>query len=218
MMTCLFMLLCFPFDCGGASSCPTVRLEPSIAAEQRTNALWTATRYELSFQHGNLIVWCWFWAGCAGGDRFSSRSLRPAVGKTAHARDRQLCAWSHLRGGRSQPSSSRFHDRPSFEPSPSRRRRHALSERGAPHLAWCERGHASRRCPIARIPATPSSASRRSPTHPPRTARRNNAPTARPRTPAIRRRLPLYQKVRDRSLRIALSARTMMVNVSSSAY
>src|SRR5215212_10955225 len=48
------------------------------AAEQRTNALWTATRYELSFQHGNLIVWYWFSAGCAGGDRFCRRSLRPA--------------------------------------------------------------------------------------------------------------------------------------------
>src|SRR5687767_12765473 len=39
------------------------------AAEQRNNALWTATIYEFSFKKGNLIVWCWFSAGCAGGDR-----------------------------------------------------------------------------------------------------------------------------------------------------
>src|SRR5215212_2234985 len=51
------------------------------APKQRTNALWTATRYELSFQHGNLIVWYWFSAGCAGGDRFCRRSLRPAAVK-----------------------------------------------------------------------------------------------------------------------------------------
>src|SRR6266508_3969485 len=34
----------------------------------------------------------------------------------------------------------------------------------------------------------------------------------------MRGKLQLYQKVRDRSILIALSARTMMVNVSSSAY
>jgi len=34
------------------------------------------------------------------------------------------------------------------------------------------------------------------------------------RTPVMRRRMPLYQKVRDRSILIALSARTMMANVS----
>jgi hypothetical protein len=28
------------------------------AAKQRNNALWTATRYELSFQKGDLILWC----------------------------------------------------------------------------------------------------------------------------------------------------------------
>jgi len=97
------------------------------AAEQRTNALWTATRYELSFRHGNLIVWYWFSAGCAGGDRFSSRSFRPAAGKMAHARDRRLCSWPHSRADHSQPSS-RFHVQTSSAPSPGRRRRHAFSE------------------------------------------------------------------------------------------
>jgi hypothetical protein len=119
------------------------------AAEQRKNALWTATRYKLSFENRELILWCWCSAGCAGGDRFSSRSLRPAAGKMAHARDRRLCSWPHSRADHSQPPSSRFHVQPSSAPSPGRRRRHALSERGAPHVAWCERGHASRRCPIA---------------------------------------------------------------------
>ena len=189
------------------------------AAEQRTNALWTATRYELSFQHGNLIVSCWFSAGCAGGDRFSSRSLRPAVGKTAHARDWQLCPWPHSRADHSQPSSSRFHAQPSFGPSPGRRQRHALSEIDVQRMSCGVNGT----IPAAdvrsrRITATPSSASRRSPTRPPRTARPNNAPAPCPRTPAMRRRLPLYQKVCDRSIRSALSARIMMVNVSSSAY
>src|SRR5215207_7733445 len=43
------------------------------AAKQRNNALWTATRYELSFQEGDLILWCWFSAGCAGGYHFCRR-------------------------------------------------------------------------------------------------------------------------------------------------
>ena len=47
----------------------------------------------------------------------------------------------------------------------------SLRERGAPHVAWCERGHASRRCPIAQdnshsfirqSPLTDSSAANRS--------------------------------------------------------
>jgi len=69
-----------------------------------------------------------------------------------------------------------------------------------------------------RITATRSSASRRSPPRLPRTARPNNTPVPCPRTPARRRRLPLYQKVRDRSILIALSARTIMANLASSAY
>jgi hypothetical protein len=138
------------------------------AAEQRNNALWTATTYERSFKKGDLILSCWFSAGCAGGYRFCSRSLRPAVGGIAHARDRQLCRWPHLRDGRSQPSSSRSHGRPSFAPSPGWRRRHALSEKEVQRMSC----GVNSTLPAAdaqwrRITATPSSASRRSPTRPP---------------------------------------------------
>ena len=68
-----------------------------------------------------LSQWCWFSAGCAGGARFSSRSLRPAAS----------CPTIFCTVARSAPASR------------------SLRERGAPHVAWCERGHASRRCPIA---------------------------------------------------------------------
>src|SRR6266496_4329685 len=105
-MISLLRLLGYRFAHSAMLKCP---LEPPNStvgavhvAEQRTNALWTATKYELSFQHGNLIVWCWFSAGCAGGDRFCRRSLNHAVGRTAQARDRRLCDWLHLRDGRSQ--------------------------------------------------------------------------------------------------------------------
>jgi hypothetical protein len=153
------------------------------AAEQRTNALWTATRYELSFRHGNLIVWYWFSAGCAGGDRFSSRSLRPGAGKMAHARDRRLCSWPHSRADHSQPSSSRFHVQTSSAPSPGRRRRHALSEREVRRMSRGVKGATlAAAARSRRIAATRSSASRRSPPHLPRTARRNNAPVPCPRT------------------------------------
>ncbi len=138
------------------------------AAEQRTNALWTATIDELSFKKGDLILWCWFSAGCAGGDRFSSRSLRSAAGRTTHAQDRRLCAWPHPRADRSQPSSSRSHVQPSFAPSPGRRRRHALSEREVCRISCGLKGSTPAAAARSRkITATRSSASRRSPTRPP---------------------------------------------------
>jgi hypothetical protein len=218
-MTCLFTLLCFPFDCGGASSCPTVRLEPSMRPNNERTRFGLQPDTSFLFSMVTLSLWCWFSAGCAGGDRFSSRSLRPAAGKMVHARDRRLCPWLHPHDGRSQPSSSRFHDRPSFAPSPGRRRRHALSEREVRRMSRGVKGATLAAAARSRkITATPSSASPRSRTRPPRTARPNNAPASCPRIPAMRRRLPLYQKACDRSIRIALSARTLMVNVSSSAF
>jgi hypothetical protein len=86
-----------------------------------------------------------------------------------------------------------------------------------PHLVWSERVHASRRYPIAQDTCDPliheppladSAAANRSAKQ--RARRRALAP------PAMRRRLPLEQTVRDRSILIALSARTLMVNISSS--
>src|SRR5579859_808986 len=68
------------------------------------------------------------------------------------------------------------------------------------------------------IPATPSSASRRSPVRLPQTARPNSGPASHPHPPAIHRRLQLYQKMRGLSILIALSARTMILNISSSTY
>jgi len=78
--------------------------------------------------------------------------------------------------GRSQPSSSRFHDRPSFEPSPGRRRCHARSEREVRRLSCGVKGAtpaaAARSRGYLRLPH-PRAAS---PPRPPQTARRNNAP------------------------------------------
>jgi hypothetical protein len=139
-------------------------------------------------------------------------------GKTAHVRDRRLCSWPH--------------------PAPiiASRRRHAFMSKHLLHHRQVGAGVTLSRREVCRIscglkgatpaaaarsrkiPATRSSASPRSPPRLPRTARPNNAPAPRPRTPAMRRRLPLDQKVGDRSIRSALSARIMMVNVSSSAY
>jgi hypothetical protein len=153
------------------------------AAEQRNNASWTATIYERSFKKGDLVLWCWFSAGCAGGYRFCSRFLKPAAGRTAHGRDRRLCAWPHLRGGHSQPSSSRSRVRPSFELSPGRHRRHAPSEIYVRRMSCgVKRATPAAAARSRRITATPSYASRRSPTRPPRTARRNNAPAPCPHT------------------------------------
>jgi hypothetical protein len=185
------------------------------AAEQRNNASWTATIYERSFKKGDLILWCWFSAGCAGGYRFCSRFLKPAAGRTAHGRDRRLCAWPHLRGGHSQPSSSRSRVRPSFELSPGRHRRHALSEIYVRRMSCgVKRATPAAAARSRRITATPASANHCFPTRSTGSARPNCRPASRPRTPAMRRRLQLYQKVRDLSILIALSARTMVVNVS----
>jgi len=55
-------------------------------AEQPNNVLRMATRYELSFKKGDLILSCWFSAGCGDGDRFCRDSLISAAERTAHAK------------------------------------------------------------------------------------------------------------------------------------